>query len=146
MSNNILMKTVKQHSLLVFFFLGVSLVSQAQSGGGGSIPVVPGTNEVETSGQRRVVIPPGYVLYKGYVVPRSVVEAQGGSPGRPVTTLPGYTNYKGYLVPIAVVEAQQRTGGRPPSGPQSEEEKRRIMVEHINKFKALAQARKERGG
>lgn len=140
------MKNIKQHRVLVLFFLLLSGVSRAQSGGGGSIPLTPGTKDVENNGQQRMVIPPGYVLYKGYMVPRSVLEAQGSNPGRPVTSLPGYTTYKGYLVPIAVVEAQQKTGGRPAAGPQSEEEKRRIILEQINKHKALAQARKDGGG
>jgi hypothetical protein len=140
------MKTILQATVIVFFFFfSFSGSAHAQSGGDKPVPVKPGNTVGERSQQGPAGIPPNYVLYKGYLVPRAAVEAYQSNAGRPQSIPATYTTHRGYLVPRAAVEAQQRSDGRPPAGPRSEEEKRRVMLEQLEKYKALGQARKTKG-
>jgi hypothetical protein len=141
------MKTILQATVIVFsFFFSFAGRAHAQSGGNKPVPVAPGTKAGERSQQGPAAIPPNYVLYKGYLVPRAAVEAYQSNAGRPQSIPPAYTMHRGYLLPRAAVEAQQRNAGGPPAGPRSEEEKRRVMLEQLEKYKAMGQARKTRGG
>lgn len=54
---------------------------------------------------------------------------------------PAYVQYKGYLVPKEVISAQQNGAVTPNAVPLSEEEKRRMLQERVNKYKAMARSR-----